>query len=230
MKERLTKQFIDRLEAKPTGQYEVFDTVLPGFGIRVGRGSKSFVVVKRHPGGPPSRVTLGKYGHLTLDQARTAAQQVLAQITLGTDVNDLKRQRIAATKRSARNDTETLGWLLDQYKTEQLVRFRGAREGTMRSMKDTLNYFGERNLRLLKKEGEGDDAYWIDNGTMTLHSWLDRPFREITDSEILKRFDDFGRARPTRNLKGPLKPIQRTHQIAFKFLSAAYAYIIPKIK
>jgi integrase len=46
----------------------------------------------------------------------------------------------------------------------------------------------------------------------------------------LQRFDIFAVAKPTRVIGGKLQPIQRTHQVAFKFFNSAYNFIIPRMQ
>jgi integrase len=227
MKAKLTKAYIDKLTPAALGkQYDVFDEVLPGFGIRVGFNAKTFMVLKRIPGGSIKRVTLGKYGHLTLDQARNLAQQELAKISQGIDVNAERKKAKQEVQQAKLSDAQTLRWLLEEYKREQIVGHKGGKEGTVRSMDDTFNYFKQRKLTLLKKRGEE----WIADQEVELSNWLDRPFREITSSEVLQRFDMFAVAKPTRLIGGKLQPIQRTHQVAFKFFNSAYNFIIPRLQ
>ena len=99
---RLTKRAIDALEprAKP---FIAFDADVTGYGVRVmPSGLKSFVLEYRPGAGGRGvikrRVTLGRYGSMTPDQARKAALNALAQIRLGADPQAEKsRQRAALT-------------------------------------------------------------------------------------------------------------------------------------
>ncbi|MDE3240574.1 MAG: integrase arm-type DNA-binding domain-containing protein [Paracoccaceae bacterium] len=69
----------------------IWDTELKGFGLRVKpSGTKSFLVQYRNLAGQSKRVTLGRYGPLTCDQARKAAKRELARVALG---NDLRAER-----------------------------------------------------------------------------------------------------------------------------------------
>ena len=88
---RLTKSFIDKLPLpprKPGGSHtqKIYrDSALPGFGFRVwSGGAKSFIVEKRIKG-KVKRITLGRYGALTCEQARKQAQVVLGDIAQGKD-------------------------------------------------------------------------------------------------------------------------------------------------
>jgi len=97
---KLTKRAVDAIvpDDKPR---IFFDTDLPGFGLRVmPTGSKSWVVEYRPHGGgrgvAKKRVTLGKSGSLTADQARRAAAEVLARARLGADPAAEQKERRAA--------------------------------------------------------------------------------------------------------------------------------------
>lgn len=58
---RLTKTVIDRLEHPAAGQVLYYDTALRGFGVRIGRDSKSYFAEKRL-NGRSVRITIGRHG------------------------------------------------------------------------------------------------------------------------------------------------------------------------
>ncbi len=99
---RLTKRAIDALEPRAK-TFIVFDADVKGYGIRVEpSGLKSFVLEYRPGAGGRGvikrRVTLGRYGSMTPDQARKAALSTLAHVRLGADPQAEKsRQRAALT-------------------------------------------------------------------------------------------------------------------------------------
>ena len=64
-----------------------WDRDLAGFGVRVhATGRKVYVVQSRGPGGP-KRVTLGRHGELSADEARKRAAGVIDRIKRGEDPN-----------------------------------------------------------------------------------------------------------------------------------------------
>jgi integrase len=86
---------------KRASRYELFDSELKGFGLRVTpNGEKTwFVTYRAGDGGrkaPKRRVTLGKLGTLTPHEAREAAQRLLASAKLGADPATAKATRRAA--------------------------------------------------------------------------------------------------------------------------------------
>src|SRR5262249_48797384 len=85
---RITKRLVDSI--KPDGkEHFVWDDTLIGFGLRVQpTGAKSYVVKYRAGSGrgaPTRRVTLGKVGPLTPDEARTLARKTLGAVAYGSD-------------------------------------------------------------------------------------------------------------------------------------------------
>lgn len=85
---RLSKRNIDLLNSG-SGRVIYWDDDLAGFGLRVEpSGSKTFIVRYRPGGGrnaPKRFLTIGRYGKLTPDQARTEARRVLSSSELGMD-------------------------------------------------------------------------------------------------------------------------------------------------
>ncbi len=77
----LTNVSIRSLKLPDKGQRLYRDKKVRGFGLRVSQGgTKTFVVVH---GANRQFTTIGKYGVLSLQEARAEAKRVLAQITLG---------------------------------------------------------------------------------------------------------------------------------------------------
>jgi hypothetical protein len=58
------------------------DDTLPGFGLRVGTNSKTFVLTT---GADRRRITIGRYPIVSLAQAREKAKTILAKRQLGLD-------------------------------------------------------------------------------------------------------------------------------------------------
>ncbi len=85
----LTKRAVDGFKfdtSKPTAQQILYDGDLPGFGIRLNpSGAKKFIVRYRVKGQLRLH-TIGKYGVLTVDQARTQAKRILAAASEGRDL------------------------------------------------------------------------------------------------------------------------------------------------
>ena len=98
---RMTKQSIDKLPVPaplPSGksnQHIYRDDHLSGFAVRVtSTGVKSFIVEKRL-GRKNRRITIGRYGHLTLEQGRLEAVKLLGKLATGVDpIHERKVERV----------------------------------------------------------------------------------------------------------------------------------------
>lgn len=78
MRQRLTDLSIKQLPHPESGNQKVWDEAMPGFGIRLTKGSKSFIVMY----GPDRRLkTLGRYPAISLREARRAAAELLDSAT-----------------------------------------------------------------------------------------------------------------------------------------------------
>jgi integrase len=78
---RLTDRQIASLPIPAKGQKLYSDEILPGFGVRVSQGgSKTFVLTL---GANRERITLGRYGIVSLAAARDKARTILAERQLG---------------------------------------------------------------------------------------------------------------------------------------------------
>jgi integrase len=99
----ITKRLVNRL--KPSdAEYFAWDGKLVGFGLRVQPTGARTYVVKYRPGSgrgaPTKRVTLGRVGTLTPDEARTLARKTLAAVAHGSDPAALRAvERRASTLR-----------------------------------------------------------------------------------------------------------------------------------
>lgn len=240
MPEKLTKTLIDNIPLTSEGQITVMDTTTPGFGIRVGSKSKTFIVMKRLPRQAPQRVTLGRYGTLTVETARKLAIEALAKLSSGVDINtskktvqDDKKALVAEQAAEEVRDQETLAWLFKEYRDNQLVISKGtkASESTLYSFDYCFKMFGERECELLEyveKKKNNKEKEWVISRKVKLDSWLERPLRSITDAEVLERFEIMEITKPSKLVGGKLAPMVRTHQLTFKFAQCAYAWYIPR--
>ncbi len=96
---RLTKRRIDKLEYDSDGpnQQIIWDEKLSNFGVRLYEsGTKSFVIRYRNKQNRRRYITLGKFGVLTLQQARNMAREKFVEIHQGEDPA-AKKKRAQAT-------------------------------------------------------------------------------------------------------------------------------------
>src|SRR5262245_26153234 len=101
-RKQLTDRLLRALKPAQLGQrYEIMDSLVPGFGIRVTeRGHKSFVLITRYPGDEqPARRAIGAYGKVTLEQARTTARAWHELIRRGIDPKiEAQQQKLSALR------------------------------------------------------------------------------------------------------------------------------------
>jgi integrase len=90
------------------GQKLYLDTHLKGFGVLVGKKSKTYVVQRDLPGRKTRRVTIGRHGVCTTAQAKEKALEFLARMASGEDPN--------ATARANAARSVTLGEAADLYR------------------------------------------------------------------------------------------------------------------
>src|SRR3954471_10549502 len=89
---KLTKRHVDAALPQADGKQRLyFDTDLRGFGLCVGAKAKTYFA-QGTVRGRFQRVTIGRHGVFTVDQARREAQQVLAKIARGTSPIEEKRK------------------------------------------------------------------------------------------------------------------------------------------
>jgi len=89
---KLMQSNVKKLDAPATGQVIYWDDELPGFGLRVTTGSRSYVVQKR-VNGKERRVTIAPERLLALAQARIRAQRMLLDMRDGIDPQEVKRRK-----------------------------------------------------------------------------------------------------------------------------------------
>ena len=123
-KAKLTKRAVDA--AKPTAaRLILWDTVLPGFGLRVEpSGAKVFVARYRAGGGRTGtlrQATIGRYGTVTADEARQKARKLLAKAAGGGDPVGEKR----AARQAGVTVAEVCDWYMGEATTGRLLGRRG---------------------------------------------------------------------------------------------------------
>ncbi len=97
---RLTKKIVEAAVAAAS-DYEIRDTLAPGFLCKIGRsGRKTFMLQYRTIGGERRKPAIGLYGELTVEQARAIAQKWLAEVREGRDPSlDKHKARVNPTVR-----------------------------------------------------------------------------------------------------------------------------------
>jgi integrase len=123
-KKTLTDRALKALRPAPAGQrYEVMDTAVPGFGIRVTEhGQRTFILVARYPGSRnPTRRAVGQYGSIALEKARGKARDWLELIRKGVDPQ-IEEDRIRQGELQRQENTfaaVAAAWFLDKLPGER---------------------------------------------------------------------------------------------------------------
>lgn len=91
MEIRLLKSIVDGIPLTTSGRSYYRDSDLKGFGLRVGTCSKVYFAEGKIRN-RTVRVTIGKHGVFTTEQARNHARAILGQIALGINPNEAKRE------------------------------------------------------------------------------------------------------------------------------------------
>lgn len=156
LKATLSDKVISRLPLSDKGQYEVRDTELRGFFVRVGTRSKAFAVLgehwkdgKRHA----KKVTLGTTDELTTRDARAKAKDVLAKIAKGEYAEEAAK---APEAPPTANVTLRQAWA--RYRVAHLER---------------------------KNRSTGTIAGYADHVERMLKDWLDKPLKELGENPSL---------------------------------------------
>jgi integrase len=150
----LTDRTIRSLKPRTTGQYEVYDDVVPGLGIRVNGSSKSWVLFYRDriPDGADGftsgkrrrRWTLGTYPALGLAEVRKKAQRALSQLTTkGIDP--------AVGKREARNAGSFGDLAADYIERHAKPKKKSWKEDQRILTADVLPYWASRPVKALTR-------------------------------------------------------------------------------
>lgn len=94
---RLTKTAVEKIPAPDSGQSVHWDADLIGFGVRVSPGGTRTFFYQGRLNGKTKKITVGKLGKITGEQARKKAREYEAQLTLGNDPTLQREGKQAAT-------------------------------------------------------------------------------------------------------------------------------------
>ena len=81
---KFTKRSVETIEARH-GRFFAWDDELKGFGLRVEASGRKTFVCRYRAGGTRRQYTVGRFGVVTVDQARQAARRILGSVSLGED-------------------------------------------------------------------------------------------------------------------------------------------------
>ena len=145
------------LKRKPpaSGQTELWDTVVPGFGLRIGYGGKRTFFVMTRISGRQVRRSVGAYPAVGLADARAAARHMLELAATGLDPKEAVKRAALEEERSRRQLFRTVA--------EEYLADTGSGGGANLRTQSELR-------RKLKVD--------------VFPQWGDRPIREITRGDV----------------------------------------------
>ena len=118
---KLTKRIIDTFRPDPDRDVFTWDSELRGFGVRIKpSGAMSYLIQYRNAEGRSSRLTLGKVGTLTPDEARALGRSKLADVAKGSDPVAEKKAASAAP-----TVAEICNWYLENARAGRILGRKG---------------------------------------------------------------------------------------------------------
>lgn len=119
--EKLTKRVVEALKPSRVGvqgsDLFAWDRELKGFGVRVSpHGLKSFIVQYRMPSGRHRRTVIGRFGLMTVEQARVEAHERLVAVSKGIDPAE-----DTASSRGTMTIAEVCDWYLREAEAGRIL-------------------------------------------------------------------------------------------------------------
>lgn len=150
---KLTKRAVDAHTPPERGQTFLWDGDIRGFGLRVvPSGLKTFIVQYRNAEGRTRRMTIGRYGLMTVEQARDQAKVTLGAVASGSDP-----AAVSASLREAITVGEVCDWYLAGAEAARILgrRHRPIKASTIALDRSRIEthikpLLGRRQVRALK--------------------------------------------------------------------------------
>ena len=108
----ISRRMVEELEVEKDTIF--WDRELPGFGIRVYASGKKVYIVQTRGRGKSKRVTVGRHGVLTAEQARQRAALMITRIKAGEEASP-------TNLKSAKQDGPTIAELAERYVTKHVA-------------------------------------------------------------------------------------------------------------
>ena len=117
---KLTKKHISSLPYLEKGQKLYWDTEIKGFGLRVGKKVRTFIV-QRDINAKAVRYTIGEFGVYSVEQARIVAAEKLVEMAKG--INPNKAKTSAKIRGNTLNDIlrARCKWVILQFSFKNLL-------------------------------------------------------------------------------------------------------------
>lgn len=163
---RITRTTVEQAKL-PEGkaQHDIFDTVVPGFGLRIGKRKRVYFVMTRQLKAGAwklVRVTLGDTSELDLSSARQQAEQAIEKAKQGKDPTEVRSARQQALVERSRDTFASV-------RADFLKRYVGRQNKRP----------APRTLKEMERALSSD----------VLQRWADRPIADIGERDILEALD-----------------------------------------
>ncbi len=203
---RLSKSVVDRITPPPLKNGKAVqrfcrDSALPGFALRVtSNGTKAFVVEKKL-NGRARRYTVGRYGPLTVEQARKQAQKLLGEMVMGRDPVQEKALK--------RLQTITMRRVFEDYIADR----KDLRPATVanygRHFSEGLKDWQDKRLVDITKDMIGKRHHLLGQRSHARANGVMRFLRALFNHAIAKYEDDKGNPRslPSTRCSGSIIPV-----------------------
>lgn len=128
---------IEKTIQQGTAERMIWDHTIPGLGLRISpKGRASFILMYRFQGAL-RKLTIGRFGAISIAQAKTLAKQYHSQIVSGVDPALRKRQL---------RDGDTMKDLCNKYIAEHVPKKKTGKEDISKIRRKILPAFGSRKI------------------------------------------------------------------------------------
>jgi integrase len=146
-RQRLTDK-VCKQHPPATGQVDLWDTYLPGFGLRISHGGRRTFMVMTRVNGKQRRLTIGRYGEVTLAEARQKARDTLEAASNGVDPAAAERAAQQAAQRQRRNTFQAVA---EDYLQDHCRGLRSKAQIEARLRNDVLPEWADRAVSDIKR-------------------------------------------------------------------------------
>jgi integrase len=212
---RLTQLTVDRARKPASGRFEYFDTLLPGFGLRMAASGHHSWVVFYRCGGKQRRYTLGTLAQIPkVDDARTRARDVLHEVSRGRDPAEAKAaakatKKVQASARDPDTVRKVVALFIERYAKP---KNRSWRDSERLLNKHIVSRWGERDIAMITRRDVLDllDAL-ADSGMTTGARRVFANIRKLFSWAVER---DIIPASPVANIRAPGKENERERVLA----------------
>lgn len=145
---RLTDKAVEKASVVEGQRVEIWDALLPGFGLRISYGGRKSFIVMTRVGGRQRRFTIGTYPALSLAEARGAARRLIADAQVGIDPEERRR---VASRQAEQQRLHTFGAVAAEYMLDRAKALRTRAELQRKLDKDILPEWAERPIRSITR-------------------------------------------------------------------------------